>query len=278
MPAPERPSQREYWNSKVGEEWANQADRMDRILAPLTEAALRTLALEPGERVLDIGCGAGATTLAMAQTIGAAGAIVGVDLSRPLLDVARKRAGAANISFVEADAGAAPIPGAPFDAAFSRFGVMFFEDPPAAFKQLRGGMRAGGRLVFVSWRSFPENLWTYAPLAALTPLLSAPLPPPDPDAPGPFGLSDPAKIERVLGAAGWSDITVARWDGDMRLGADAPEAAQFLLKIGPCARAVSDQQIDPSKAETSLTEFLRAHETPAGVALPAACWIVQARA
>jgi SAM-dependent methyltransferase len=273
-------TQQEYWNSKVGDEWANHADRMDRMLQPLTRAALDLLALQPGERVLDIGCGGGATTLAAAEQVGGAGAVVGVDLSRQLLDLARKRADASgfNIEFVEADAGVAPLPCAPFDAAFSRFGVMFFGDPPAAFERLRAGMRPGGRLVFVSWRTFQENLWTFAPLSALAPMLTAPLPPPDPDAPGPFGLSDSAKIEKILGASGWSDVSISRWDGDLRIGDNARHAAQFLLKIGPCARAVADQQLDAARAEGLLAEFLRAHETPAGVSLPAACWIIRTRA
>jgi ubiquinone/menaquinone biosynthesis C-methylase UbiE len=139
MSTPQRPTQQEYWNSKVGEEWANQADRMDRMLQPMTQPAFDTLALKAGERVLDIGCGGGGTTLTAAQQVGSSGLAVGVDLSRPLLGHARPRAEAsgARAEFVEADAGAAPIPGAPFDAVFSRFGVMFFDEPAAAFARLR---------------------------------------------------------------------------------------------------------------------------------------------
>jgi SAM-dependent methyltransferase len=279
MPAP--PTQREYWNSKVGEEWANQADRMDRMLQSMTDAAFDALKLQPGERVLDIGCGAGATTLTAARQVGANGLAVGVDLSRPLLELARKRAAEASgarAEFIEADAGAAPIPGAPFDAAFSRFGVMFFDDPPAAFARLRQTMRRDGRLVFLCWRPFAENLWTFAPLAALAPLLTAPVPPPDPNAPGPFALSDRAKIRSILESSRWRDIEITRWDGDVRIGADAREAARFLLKIGPCARAVADQQLDPAGAERALADFLAKHEGTAGVALAAACWIVRALA
>ncbi len=280
MSTPQRPTQREYWNSKVGEEWANQADRMDRMLQPLTQPAFDLLALKAGERVVDIGCGAGATTLKAAQQVGSSGLAVGVDLSRPLLGLARARAetNGASAEFVEADAGAAPIPGAPFDAAFSRFGVMFFDEPAAAFGRLRAALRPEGRMVFVSWRSFSENGWSFSPLSALTPILTAPITPTDPNAPGPFGLSERARIETILAAAGWSDVSISPWDGDIQIGADARDAAKFLLKIGPCARAVTDQQLDPAIAEGVLADFLAQHETPAGVALPAACWIVRATA
>jgi SAM-dependent methyltransferase len=280
MPAPQRPTQQEYWNSKVGEEWANQADRMDRMLQPMTQPAFDALALKAGERVLDIGCGAGATTLAAAQQVGSSGLAVGVDLSRPLLGHARTRAEAsgARAEFVEADAGAAPIPGAPFDAAFSRFGVMFFDEPAAAFARLRATLRPDGRLVFICWRAFSENQWSFAPLAALTPIFTAPVTPPDPNTPGPFALADAAKIKTILTASGWTDITIKPWDGDIRIGADARDAAKFLLKIGPCARAITDQQLDPAAAEAVLADFLAQHETPAGVSLPAACWIVRATA
>lgn len=271
------PTQREYWNSKVGEEWARQADLMDRMLQPLTQPALDLLALKSGERVLDIGCGAGATTLSIAQQIGD-GLAVGVDISKPLLDLARERTSArgANAHFVEADVSAAPLRDAPFDAAFSRFGVMFFDDTAAAFTKIRAALNPGGRMVFICWRTFAENGWSYAPLAALQPILKTPIAPSDPNAPGPFRLQDSAHIEAML--AGWRDVSITPWDGKVLVGGggDANAAAAFLLKIGPCARAITDQQLDPTLARQLLADFLRPHETPAGVPLDAACWIVRA--
>lgn len=272
-------TQTEYWNSKVGEEWARQADVMDRMLQPMTQPAFDLLNLKPGERVLDIGCGAGATTLKAASYIGDSIA-VGVDISKPLLDLARERAAAhgANAHFVEADVAAAPLRDAPFDAAFSRFGVMFFDDNAAAFAKIRAAMTPSGRIVFICWRTFKENGWAYAPLAALKSLLKSPITPADPDAPGPFQLQDPEKIKTMLATSGWNDVSITPWDGDVLVGGggDATSAAAFLLKIGPCARAITDQQLDPAEAQRLLTDFLRKHETPAGVALPAACWIVRA--
>lgn len=274
----ERPSQREYWNSPVGDEWARHADGIDRMLAALTQAAFDVLQLRSGESMLDIGCGGGATTLKAADFVGASGRAVGVDISRPLLDLARERlVGRRNVEFVEADAGASAIPGSPFDAAFSRFGVMFFDEPTAAFANVRNAMARGGRLVFASWRPFVENLWSAEPLAALTPILKEPLQPADPNLPGPFALADPDKINRILDGAGWRDVSIARWDGDVAMGANASEAAAFLLKIGPCARAINEQGLDPAEAERLLLEFLRAHEGPNGIARPAACWIVRAQ-
>jgi SAM-dependent methyltransferase len=275
----DRPTQREYWNSPVGDEWVRHADGIDRMLASLTQASFDALKLQAGERVLDIGCGGGATTLKAADIVGTRGRVVGVDISQQLLGLARQRAeGREHVRFIEADAGAGAIPGAPFDAAFSRFGVMFFDEPVAAFANIRRALAPGGRLVFACWRPFAENLWTAQPLTALTPLLKEPLKPADPNLPGPFALSDPNKISTILDGAGWRDVSITRWDGDVVLGADAHEAAAFLLKIGPCARAINEQGLDPVEARRLLLEFLQRLEGPNGIARPAACWIVRALA
>jgi SAM-dependent methyltransferase len=153
---------------------------------------------------------------------------------------------------------------------------MFFDDLCGAFAMLRKALRPGGRLVFLCWRPFAENGWTFEPFSALSTIFTEPAPPPDPDAPGPFALADAAKIETILGASGWNAVSIARWDGGLRIGADAREAAQFLLKIGPCARAVADQRLDRARAEGLLVDFLSKHESPGGVSLSAACWIVRA--
>jgi SAM-dependent methyltransferase len=279
MSEPQRPTQIEYWNSKVGEEWARQADRTDTMFAGLTQATFKALDLKAGERVLDIGCGAGATTLTAAQHVGPTGHAVGVDISKPLLELASARAnGIANIDFIGADAGVTDIPGAPFDAAFSRFGVMFFENPVAAFTRIRANLRPGGRIALICWRGFLENKWTSGPVGALTPMLPAPLPLPDETLPGPMFFADPSKPKSVLGSAGWQDITVEPWDGDLLIGATAEDAAAYLLKIGPSARAIADHKLDPIKAEQLIVENLAKSQGPEGVSLAAACWIVRATA
>jgi len=277
----DKPTQKEYWSGKVGDEWAAHADRIDAMLRPVTQAALDLAALQPGERVLDIGCGAGATSLHMARTVGAAGAVTGVDLSPPLLAVARARAAAngLTVGFIEADAGTIAFD-APFDAAFSRFGVMFFEDPAAGFANIRRALKRGGRLAFVCWRAMALNSWAVAAVEAVTPMLRTPLPAPDPDAPGPFALADADKIARVLSAAGWRDVALAPWDGDMAIGGGGSleETAEFMLRIGPCARAVADQGLDAEEARLRVLERLAPLHGPAGVLLPGACWLAQAQA
>lgn len=274
-------TQREYWSGKVGDEWALQAERIDAMLAPLTEAALDRAAFCAGERVLDIGCGAGATSLEIARRVGAGGSVVGVDLSPQLLALARRRAEQAGLAveFVEADAGSARL-GAPFDAAFSRFGIMFFEAPAQAFAHIRTQMRANGRLVFACWRALGENLWTTIPLEAIAPMLKAPLAPPDPDAPGPYALADAAKIKRILHDAGWRDIVLSPWDGRIAIagGGSLEDSADFLLKIGPCARAIADQQLDAAEAKQRVIERLAPLYAANAVTLPVACWLVTAKA
>ncbi len=278
MSEPVRPTQREYWNSKVGEEWARQADRTDKMFGALTQAGFDALNLQPGERVLDIGCGAGETTLTAARRVGPNGHVVGVDISRPLLDLGRNRAkeyGFA-VDFLERDAGIAEVPGAPFDAAFSRFGVMFFETPSAAFTQIRKNLKPGGRMSFICWRPFAENFWSQAPLAALTPMLPAPLPPPEENVPGPFGLADPSKTEAILETAGWRDISITPWDGPLHIGDDAEDATAYILKIGPSARAIAEHGLDQKAAKQLIIKRLQEAQEPNGVWLPAACWIVSA--
>jgi SAM-dependent methyltransferase len=192
------------------------------------------------------------------------------------LALARSRSTAPNASFIEADAGAADIPGAPFDAAFSRFGVMFFDDPAAAFARIRGNVRENGRLAFICWRTFTENVWSQIPVQALAPMLKEPIQPADADAPGPFAFQDAAKVKRILSTSGWREIAVTAWDGEIAPGIDTRDAADFLLRIGPCARAIQEQNLDRAEAQKLLVEALAPHAKPHGVALPAACWIVTA--
>ncbi|MGQ0532827.1 MAG: class I SAM-dependent methyltransferase [Caulobacteraceae bacterium] len=276
-----QPSQREYWSGKAGDEWASHAERIDAMLAPIAEEALGVGAFRPGERVLDIGCGAGATSIEIARRVGASGAVVGVDLSPQLLRVARERASKAGLAvdFMEADAGAASF-GQSFNAAFSRFGVMFFEAPAQAFAHIRAAMRADGRLAFVCWRSMAENGWATTPIAAVEAMLKAPLPPADPDAPGPYAFADGAKVERILREAGWRNIALSRWEGGLTLGGGGTlaEIADFLLRIGPCARAIAEQSLDTDEARRRLMDALAPHYRDGAVMLPAACWLVTANA
>lgn len=274
------PLQKEYWSGDAGEKWAANADRIDAMLRPLTEDALARAGFAPGERVLDVGCGAGATSLRIAEHVRPNGSVTGVDISPQLLRAARARAASRDLAveFVEADAGTTKLGG--FDAAFSRFGVMFFDDTVAAFTNIRNGLRSGGRLSFVCWRPLAENSWATTPIDAIRPMLKAPLTPPDPDAPGPFRLADPSKIERILADSGWSDVELDRWTSDVLVGGGGSleDAAEFLVRIGPCARAIADQGLDANDVRTRLMDAIAPRQTRDGVPLTAACWLVSARA
>ncbi|MFM8754728.1 MAG: class I SAM-dependent methyltransferase, partial [Phenylobacterium sp.] len=158
-------AQEAYWNDLAGRTWAALQDRIDRQIRPLGLAAMDRLAPSPGETVLDIGCGCGDTSLELARRVGPEGEVLGLDISGLMLEVARRRAaeaGASALEFRQADAQVAALPGGR-DAVFSRFGVMFFADPPAAFANLRRALRPGGRLGFVCWRPLAENLWMRLP-------------------------------------------------------------------------------------------------------------------
>ncbi len=188
-----------YWNESAGPTWVAMHDALDHELNDLGLAAMAALAPRENERLVDIGCGCGATTLELARRVGKGGAVLGVDLSAPMLAVARERAAAAGLdqaSFLQADAQVYALE--PVDGAFSRFGVMFFADPVAAFANIRKGLRPGGRVAFVCWRQLAENPWMTVPMAAVLPLLPAPPAAPTPDAPGPFAFADRDRLFGIL--------------------------------------------------------------------------------
>ena len=178
--------------------WAEVREPLERQLAPLGRRALAALAPRPGESVLDIGCGGGETALDLARAVAPDGTVVGVDLSTAVLAFARRAAeGCERVRFVQADAQVFPFEPASFDAAFSRFGVMFFADPTAAFINIRRSLRPNGRLAFVCWRALEENPLDILPLRAASAHLP-PQPAHDPDAPGPFAFANPARVRGIL--------------------------------------------------------------------------------
>lgn len=268
-------AQIDYWNAAAGQTWVELNDALDRQLAPLGDAALAALAARLGERILDIGCGAGATTAVLAAAVGPAGAVTGVDVSLPLLEHARKRGSAAG--FVEADAQTADLGEGAFDALFSRFGVMFFEDPAAAFTNLRRALKPGGRLAFVCWRGLADNGWMREPIMAAIPLLP-PLPQADPLAPGPFAFADPERVRGILGEAGFTAVAVEPFDTPLSTGGDLDAAVTMALKVGPLGRALADNPGNTAKVVEAVRAALARYVTPEGVRMPAAVWIVTASA
>ena len=265
-------TQVEYWNGINGEVWAREAELTDPRLEHFGQAAIDVLAPRPGDRVLDVGCGAGATSRALAKLVGSSGQVTGVDISRPLLAVARARGGGPR--YVEADAGNAALDTA-FDKIFSRFGVMFFENPRAAFTSLLR-LAPGGRLAFVCWRSPQENLAMTQPLALVQHLLPEG-PPFDPDAPGPFAFADRGKVERILRDAGWRDVVIEPHDSSYVLGATVDDAVRYATTIGPLARALREHP-DRADAVRSVLGAAFAAHGPGPIALPATTWIVSASA
>ncbi len=267
------------WNEEVGRRWTEQQARLDRLIAPFGEEAMRIATPKSGERVLDVGCGCGDTTLALAKAVGAGGAVLGVDVSAPMLARARERAGGvANIRFEEADASVAPL-GGPHDLLFSRFGVMFFSDPAAAFAHLHGALKPDGRMAFVCWRAFADNPWVSVPSFAAMRVLGPPKVAPDPHAPGPFAFADPDRVRGFLGTAGFSRIEIAPFDVAMQVGVDIEDAMRTTLQVGPVSAMLRDVEEDKRAAvAAAVRDVLGAHAGPDGVMLGGATWVVSASA
>lgn len=267
-----------YWNAAAGETWASLQDRLDRQLAPLGLRARQALAPRPGEQILDVGCGAGQTTLDLAEAVMPGGTVLGVDISRPMLDLARRRAaGVAGVSFQEADAQTFAFAPASFDAAFSRFGVMFFADPVAAFRNIARALKPGGRLAFVCWRTPQENVFMSLPMAAAASVLPPPdAPPPPPAAQGPFAFADAAHVREILGKAGFGGIEIAAHDQKIGSG-DLDTTLEVALKIGPLGAMLREHPDRRDAVIDALREALRPHLDAGGVRLDSASWIVTAR-
>jgi ubiquinone/menaquinone biosynthesis C-methylase UbiE len=267
-----------YWNGPAGDRWAQQQAVLDRALAAYGRAVLERAAAKPGEHVLDIGCGCGETSLALSERVGANGSVLGIDLSTPMLTRARERGrDRANLTFLQGDASSMAFP-RKFDLLFSRFGVMFFEDPIAAFRHLHAAAQSGGRLAFVCWRPFEENRWAALPVHAVRSVVPE-VEPPNQDAPGPYAFADSAKVERILTSAGFRNVGLDRFDADVVLaGDDLEQATQFAVNAGPAARILASLSPDlQSRARDAVRSALESARTPKGFALPGTGWLVTAR-
>jgi len=266
-----------YWNDTAGRIWAEVQEPLDRQLAPLGRAAIAALAATPGERILDIGCGSGQTSLELARAVEPGGVVLGIDLSIPLLEVAQRRASRLErLSFVQGDAQIFPFAPESFDAAFSRFGVMFFADPVAAFINIQRTLKPGGRLAFACWRTPEENPTFILPMQAAAPYLPPLLPTAEPDAPGPFAFASQERVREILAAAGFEAVNIAPHDEEVGSG-DLETAVALSLRIGMLGRFLSDNPSMREVAVQPVRAALAGHDGPEGVKLNAAIWIVTAR-
>ena len=264
--------QRTRWNGIDGEYWASNQDRLDRTLAPVTGPLLAFAAPRIGSTVIDVGCGCGITTIELTR-------VVGIDVSEPMLALATKRLRTfANTTCRLGDAAELPLHDLDAELIVSRFGVMFFGDPVAAFVNLRTGLAVGGRLRFACWRSINENPWLQVPLHAV--YEHAPrLPKPDPEEPGPFAFADTARVTRILTASGFAAPSFTPLDIQMDIagGGALEDAVIQSSAMGPTKRALVDQPEDiRTAALESIRRTLTPYASPAGVSLPGAVWLVAA--
>lgn len=272
--------QREHWNGSESEHWVTHADRYDRQLEPFVGPLLDRLGIRPGDRVVDIGCGCGATTLEAAQR--GAERVVGIDISAPMLAVARERAraaGVATVEFVVADAQTHRFEASSVDVVASRFGVMFFDDPLAAFTNLHGALAAAGRLGFVCWQPLAANPWLLVP--GLAAAAHVPLPELGGDGgPGMFSLASPDTIRAILQGSGFARVDVEALTPTLTLGGaeSLGDAVDYLLGTG-IARAILDPAPPDARqrAIEAVTAVLAEHHEPGlGVRLGSGAWLVTA--
>jgi SAM-dependent methyltransferase len=271
--------QQARWNGTDGECWSREQERLDHMLAPILRALLDFAAPRVGSTVIDIGCGCGATTLELARKVRSAGRVVGIDISEPMLTRARERLSSyRNVTFRLGDAAVLPLGDLEADMAVSRFGVMFFGDPAAAFANLRKGLTAGGQLRFVCWRAIQENPWLQIPLHAV--YEHAPrLPKPEPEEPGPFSFADTKRVTRILTASGFSSPSFTSLDVSMDLaaGGSLEDAVQHSTETGPARRTLEGQADEiRSSAMDSIRRALTPYVSAEAVKLPGGIWLVAA--
>lgn len=266
------------WDGHEGDHWTEQADRYDAAGRRHRQYLLDRNVVASGDRVLDIGCGAGLFTTEVAR-LAAPGAVLGVDLSGRMLELARRRgqaAGLDNVTFEQADAQVHPFEEASFDVAVSAFGAMFFNDRPAAFANIGRALRPGGSLVMLAWRELGANEWLVEMREALAAGRTLPVPPMG--GPGPFGLADADGVTGVLAGAGFDQISLDEVNEAIEFGRDAADAFSFVRTMGMVEGLTRDLD-DETKATTMdrVRAMLSAHETDDGVLLGTSSWLITAR-
>ena len=274
--------QARYWADRA-ESWINAEDYLRRISDVFTDAAFEALAVQPGDRVIDVGCGTGRTTLELARRV-VDGSALGVDIAEEMLARARELAdevSVSNASFVRADVQVEDLGTGSFDAAFSRFGVMFFADPVAAFANIRKALTPGGRLAFLCWKGVFENEWMLVPGMAVVSVTGELPPLPGEGEPGPFSLEDEGRIRTVLEGAGFANVTVEAQPRQIVIAANEIEQFVTMAKDVGAIREALEKITDteaPARIQDALREALQQRLDNGHASLSAAAWLVTATA
>jgi ubiquinone/menaquinone biosynthesis C-methylase UbiE len=268
----------------MGAKWLANLACFEGMIAPIGEALLRQADFKPGERVLDIGCGGGGTTIAIAKVVAPSGEVVGIDISPDLTTASMRRAkdaGVTNIGFICADGATVQLEDAPFDRLFSRFGSMFFPEPHKAFANLHSLLRPGARIDLAVWGPPRDNLWMMEMMGVVRRYVD--IPPAVPRAPGPFAFEDLDYLNEILASAGFSEASVVAYNGLQPIGgvnATAHDAVSFVLSSMAAGRALEEQGADVrAAAETDLVELFQKHYVAGqGVMMQGKAWLVSATA
>lgn len=265
-----------YWNEEGGQRWVEYIDRIEPMLDRFSAQLIKAVNAQTGEHVLDIGCGGGPTSAIYAAHVGPQGRVLGVDISDIILKLARQRhGGAEQLHFESADAATYAFEPASFDVITSRYGVMFFPEPDAAFSNIRRAAKPGARLRLMVWRPLDENPWMGLPARAAFSVIPAPEKAP-PGTPGPFSLADPERLRALLTGAGFTAIEMSPIDELIALG-PVNDALDWLTKMGPAARPLSAASAPERDAAcAAMRQVLVEHDSDDGVTFPGAAWLISA--
>jgi len=270
----------EFWNGVGGRKWVSYQNRLDQSLLDYGRAAMLSAEIMSGHYVLDVGCGCGDTSLDIAGIVGQTGQVTGVDVSELILQQAKmriKNASSPNVEFACRDAEYFNFEKQKYDVVYSRFGVMFFSDPTAAFTNLGNALKPGGRLAFICWQSVSANQWVSLPLEVASKY--APAPPPPGDEPGPFSFADKGRLTNIIECAGFCSVSIQEFTSNFILGETAEDAAKFVSTVGPASYLRDDPDIEEKMKGYFLNELsqtLRMYKTSEGIELAASTWLVSA--